>query len=114
LLSRVATRVGWLCLTWIAIYLVAGVYLCAHPPAYERVPTTLLFTSIGIVWALCLLLRAFGRRVTIIGCLLVAIGSGVANAYFYFYTYPQHQPHHALPSYCKDLGCAGWEDTTQQ
>ncbi len=110
LLSRIATRVGWMCLTWIALYLVAGVFLCAHPPAYERVPTTLLFTSIGIVWALCLLLGTFGRRVAIIGCLLVAIGSGMANAYFYFHTYRLAQPHHVLPADCKEF-CAGWSDT---
>jgi hypothetical protein len=42
LLARLFSAFGWICATWWGAYLVIGVFLCAHPPAYHRVPTALL------------------------------------------------------------------------
>jgi 4-amino-4-deoxy-L-arabinose transferase-like glycosyltransferase len=99
LLSRLFSPLGWVCVTWWAAYLFLGVFLCEHPPTYQRVPTALLFSSVGVAWALWQLLATITagfrfQRASIVtgGCLLFAAAAGVANAHFYFHEFRLARP----------------------
>jgi len=50
LLIRIRSPLGWLFWTWIPLYLVIGVLLCAHPPTNHRVVTVLLMSSLAVSW----------------------------------------------------------------
>lgn len=99
-LARLRRPIGWLCALWWAAFVVIGVFLTAHPPAYHRVPAALLFSSLAVAWTLHQLLSkavnpwggGWRAAVPAVGCLLFAAAAGIANAQFYFGEYARAQP----------------------
>src|SRR5262249_52882732 len=93
LLMRFFSPLGWLCWTWTVAYLTIGVILCAHPAAYHRIATVLLFSSLAVGWALVQLVCTIRdgwrlpRHTVPAVCFGVALAAAVANAHFYFVEY---------------------------
>ena len=95
LFFRLSTPVGWLCIVFTGAYLSGGVLLCPTPPTYHRIPVILLFSCLGVAWALIGLARSFAahartpRWLPAVAAFAVVGASAWFNLDYYFREFPR-------------------------
>jgi len=95
LFFRLSTPVGWLCIVFTGAYLSGGVLLCPTPPTYHRIPAILLFSCLGVAWALIGLARSFAahartpRWLPAVAAFAVVGASAWFNLDYYFREFPR-------------------------